>query len=143
MARKAKTDELSALEGFALRALGKKAEKRRDELAVGSGQPVDVTLRIVGAIDVQPDINQDRDVTPKAEDLLSIVLAAAGPRTRKTLVDALAEAYQGLNDDERPEIDAEQLRSSEQMLRELTHKRTGKQRGHVVASLKIEKLAIQ
>lgn len=133
---------LTPLELHALKILSKAADKVRDELRQGTGQVVDFTVRITGAINVPPDNEFDRAVKPTAEDMLAIVLAAVGGRTQSTILRTLTDAYGNLATDEersRPVVPAEALRTAQTALLACTIQRTTTQRGGVVGSLKLER----
>ena len=129
------------LELHALKILGKRAEKVRDKLCAASGQAVDFTVRVSGSIDVQADIEFDRDQKPDVADVLTIVLANVGPRIRNAVVDALSEAYSTLRRGGELELDQNELKHAQGLLQQWSWKAKKKQRGGVVGSLKLEKLA--
>jgi hypothetical protein len=136
-----KAPALSALELHAVKIIGRKAEKQRDKLQVGSGQPIDLVLHISGAIDVQPNIKFDSIEKPTVEDVLALAMAKLPPRTRATFVDRLQGAYRNARAGKPPRVKDEARKAAEELLVTLSRPCVKKQRGGVVGSLKIERLA--
>lgn len=133
---------LTPLELQALKILGKAADKCRDELREGTGQEVDFTVRVTGAITVPPDNVFDGAVKPTAEDMLAIVLANVGTRTFNTIYRVLIDAYGNLALDEerhRPVVSPQMLEVAAGVIQNCTIQRTKRQRGGVVGSLKLER----
>jgi hypothetical protein len=137
-----KRDGLTALELHALKIAGKGADKRRNELEVGTGQTVDFTVHISGAIGVGDDVSYGANIHAQMTDVLAVCLANAGPTARKRIKVALIETYASLEpDQENPEVKSEHLKEAEQVLRMLVRTKKKDQRGGVNGSLKVTKLS--
>lgn len=64
---------LTALELCAVKVLGRDADKRRDEVSVGKGQTVDVSLRLKGFIDVGDETKMTTRTKPSGTAMLALV----------------------------------------------------------------------
>lgn len=136
----ASVDELTPEELHALKAFAtKRAEARRDRLQVGGGQPVDVTLRIRGALDVGVPTAADPEKL-KPADVLAIVLAELGPKTRAKVREALvAKCDPWWEGGDEPTPEPEAKHAAEDLLQlAKREKKDGKKKGQVTGSLAVE-----
>jgi hypothetical protein len=124
----------------ALKIVSKKAEKLRDKLTVGTGQCVDFTIRVVGAIDVGAKVAFDSDLRPELPDVLAIILGSIGPGVQRTLSNALEAAYANTKGDEQPKASDAAREAAKGLIESITRRVKKSQRGAVVGSLRIERL---
>ncbi|HEX4149436.1 MAG TPA: hypothetical protein VHY20_10625 [Pirellulales bacterium] len=125
--------EMTPLELAAIKQLGKEADKVRDALAVGPGQAVDVTLRIVGTLGVGSAAPFTKTTKPDLAALLEHVLEAAGPKKSRELVQLATASYRA----ERA-ISQETSALAGELVETLTLREEDSRRGNVSGSLKAE-----
>ena len=80
---------MSPGELFAVACVGKDTRKWRSELPVGFAQPIDVMLRIEGALDVADSQTAAREVKPDLGGLQTDVFSCLGPKQGQTLFEKL------------------------------------------------------
>ena len=126
------------LEWQALSIAAKEAAKHRGALTVGEGQPVDVTLRIAGCVDVCPDSTATIRRSPTVTDLIIGMLLATPEPERSPLADRLAELW--------PTIGAAQLppglaQIAENLLASLQRQEQQPKRGAITGAVAVQKIS--
>lgn len=71
----------------------KQAKDHRGDLAVGKAQPVDITVRIVGLVDVCEDSTANKKTGPAVKELLTAILFLTPEDQRKALSRKLVAHY--------------------------------------------------
>lgn len=93
---------LAPLEFYALRIVGKEADKWRDSVSAGQGQVVDVIVRIHGTLDVGEDQTRSKSSKPELLDVLAFSFGFLGEKTRQKLAAAIIEAFKAGNTAQKP-----------------------------------------
>lgn len=133
---------LTPLELHALvRASKNAAEKSRDELELGEGQAVDVTLRVHGAMGVAGRVPCETIDKPDLLVLLVFVLERAGPKRAKELLAAAEADYLKSARPTADEIVSQEMLPARECLERLTVRTPGSKRGNVSGSVQVDVLA--
>lgn len=132
------TKALRPLELHALARVGKAADKVRDALKPGLSQPVDLTLRIWGTIDVGNEQTATIRKKPDLREVLAVVLGSLKPKDRTAAVELAIERLKH----PRPEIQLspDWLAFVEGVEAELTQEIEQTKRGNVTGTLETEVL---
>lgn len=136
--------ELSPLECFALaKAVGDRDLKElRPRLEIGSGQEVDLTVRIHGLVNVADSATSTTTRSAGADKVLASVLAHLSARTRKPLLELVKadfEAYRAGG--ELPELADEAIDLADDLLKSASRKENTTKSGAVSAALAVELIA--
>jgi hypothetical protein len=139
-AKKKKKKGLTPLQLHAIKVIGKRAEKCRDKLPEGSGQQVDFTIRIRGAMSVGCRKETHKSERPSLTTLLAWVLALLGPRSQRAVVLALeTKTLQQLTRKLNPKL----VEKAAAAIESVTVQTDGKAHGDVTGSLAFDILPPQ
>jgi hypothetical protein len=133
------TKSLRPLELHALAIAAKDSKKVRDALAPGLSQRVDLTVKIVGTIDVANDQTAHVKDKPDLGEVLAVVLGTLTPKMRTAAVEIVVQRLKH----PRPEIELsrEWLGFVAAIESELTVEKEQHRRGNVTGALMTEVLA--
>jgi hypothetical protein len=127
---------LSPLELTAVAQCGKAATKVREQLEVGPGQAVDVTVRIYGSLGVGDRSPYVKTTKPDLARLVGQLLHAAGPRKARELVQLALVGYRTQGD-----VSQEMQRLADELVDTLTEREPDSRNGNIAGSLKADVVA--
>ena len=131
---------LTPIEFAAIKVAGKRADKLRDRVDVGT-HAVDVTVRVQGDLHVAGDQAAETTKAPKAETLLALVLAELGPKTRAKAFEGVAAACTAYREGgDEPEAPQTARDSAEDLYRLCQRAHLQKRRGNVTGELTCERV---
>jgi hypothetical protein len=133
---------LSPLESHAVMIAGKPAAKLRDHLAAGNGQAVDVTVRLVGSINVGEPQTQTVCKKPDAGEVLALVLNGLSPMDRDNAVKRVTRLYAPFTRGEAPPTVTGPVQAlADQLLVSCAQSTTRESRGNVTGAIDVQLVA--
>jgi hypothetical protein len=132
------TNALRPIEHHALAIAAKKAKDFRDALKPGLSQPVDLTVKITGTIDVGNNQQANVKQKPDLRDVLAVVLGTLTPKLRTAATEEILKRLKP----PRPEIELspDWLGYVTAIEQELTTQEIQDKRGNVTGTLEVEVL---
>ncbi len=128
--------DLSPLDLHAVMIAAKPAKKVRDRLTPGMAQPVDVTLRLTGYVNVGEDSTAPVVKKPDLERVLKVAYAGFGKPNRARLMEAIVGGYAQVDESELPADAVEMAKTTVALLTTSSDEpRNGNVTGSIVVNL--------
>jgi len=130
-------EALTPQEWAALQIASKQASKHVAGVAVATGQPVDFSVRIAGAISKSAGVTCQVTKTPKLEDVVAMILFAVGTKEQVKLCGRVIELYK-----KRASVvlSGETAAMAENLLGKISYQAPQQQKGALTGSLAVSKV---